>query len=352
MAKQARVARRKFIAPGESDAAAERLLYVRDDQPGLRRYRRGKGFIYLDARGRRVTREEVLARIRALAIPPAYEDVWICAHPRGHLQATGRDARGRKQYRYHPRWRRVRDDRKFAHIEAFGAALPRIRRRVRADLALPGWPRDKVLALVVRLLDTTLIRIGNESYASENGSYGLTTLRSHHLHAERGRLRLSFRSKSGRRSEIELNDRRLVRLLSRIQQLPGQRLFQYVDDDGKRQAVDSGMVNEYLRQAGGDDFTAKDFRTWAGTVHAIGLLSRTPLPPHASKLARQQAMNEVIKQVACMLRNTPSVCRASYIHPSAFTGWENGSLLRLAPALATHRPRQLEAAILRYLRRR
>ena len=158
MAKQARVARRKFIAPGESDAAAERLLYVCDDQPGLRRYRRGKGFIYLDARGRRVTREEVLARIRALAIPPAYEDVWICAHPRGHLQATGRDARGRKQYRYHPRWRRVRDDRKFAHIEAFGAALPRIRRRVRADLALPGWPRDKVLALVVRLLDTKIGR--------------------------------------------------------------------------------------------------------------------------------------------------------------------------------------------------
>ena len=187
---------------------------------------------------------------------------------------------------------------------------------------------------------------------TQNGSYGLTTLRSRHLHAERGRLRLSFRAKSGRRSEIELDDRRLVRLLSRIQQLPGQRLFQYVDDDGKRQAVDSGMVNDYLRQVGGGDFTAKDFRTWAGTVHAINLLSRRQLPADASRLARQQALNEVIKQVAGMLRNTPSVCRASYIHPSAFAGWEDGSLYRLAPALASHRPRQLEAAVLRYLKRR
>ena len=346
------MARDTPVASAESDAASERLLYVCDDRPGLRRLRRGKGFVYLDPRGRRVTREDVLARIRALAIPPAYRDVWICAHPRGHLQATGRDAKGRKQYRYHPRWRRVRDDRKFAHIEAFGAALPRIRRRVRSDLALPGWPRDKVLALVVRLLDTTLIRIGNEAYANENGSYGLTTLRSRHLHAERGRLRLSFRSKSGRRSEIELDDRRLVRLLWRIQQLPGQRLFQYVDDDGKRQAVDSGMVNDYLRQAGGGDFTAKDFRTWAATVHAIGLLSRTPLPPDASRRARARAMNAVIAQVAKALGNTPAVCRASYIHPSAFTGWEDGSLSRLAASLTNRRPRQLESAVLRYLKRR
>jgi len=345
------MARRKPAAAA-SDAAAVRLMYVSDDQAGLRRYRRGKGFVYLDARGRRVTREDVLARIRALAIPPAYRDVWICPHPRGHLQATGRDAKGRKQYRYHPRWRGIRDGRKFEHIRDFGAALPRIRRRVRADLALPGWPREKVLALVVRLLDTTQIRIGNEPYASENGSYGLTTLRSYHVHPRRGRLRLSFKAKSGRRSEIELDDPRLVRLLSRIQQLPGQRLFQYLDDDGKRQAVDSGMVNDYLREIGGGDFTAKDFRTWAGTVYAIGLLARTPVPPDKPKRARQQAVNEIVKQVAGVLCNTPSVCRASYIHPRAFTGWEDGSLSRMVPPETSRHPRRLESAVLRYLKKR
>lgn len=345
------MARGKSIAGAASDAAAVRLVYVCDDQPGLRRQRRGKGFIYLDPRGRRVTRKDELERIRALAIPPAYRDVWICPHPRGHLQATGRDARGRKQYRYHPRWRQIRDGRKFEHIREFGAALPRIRRRVQADLALPGWPKDKVLALVVRLLDTTQIRVGNEAYASENGSYGVTTLRSRHVHAQRGRLRLSFRSKSGKRSDIELTDRRLVRLLSRIQQLPGQKLFQYKDDDGKRQAVDSGMVNDYLRRISGGDFTAKDFRTWAGTVRAIGLLIDTPLPPEKPKLARKQAMNEVVKQVAAILRNTPSVCRASYIHPQAFLGWEDGSLCRIVPREAGRYPRRLEAAVLRYLKR-
>jgi len=345
------MARPKSIARARSDAKAVRLIHVCDDQPGLRRQRRGKGFIYIDPHGRRVTREDVLQRIRSLAIPPAYRDVWICTHPRGHLQATGRDAKGRKQYRYHPRWRGVRDSRKFAHVHAFGAALPRIRRKVRADLALPGWPRDKVLALMLRVLDRTLIRVGNEFYTTENGSYGLTTLRSHHVHAEHGRLRLSFRSKSGRRSEIELNDPKLVRLLLRIQQLPGQRLFQYIDDGGKKQAVDSGMVNDYLREISGGDFTAKDFRTWAGTVLAIGLLLRTPLPPDKPKLARQQAINEVIKQVAAVLRNTPSVCRASYIHPQVFAGWEDGSLCRAVPSTASKQPRRLESAVLRYLKK-
>ena len=345
------MARRKLVAPAKSDAAAVHLIYVCDDQPGLRRQRRGKGFIYLDTRGRRVVRNEVLARIRALAIPPAYRDVWICPHPRGHLQATGRDDKGRKQYRYHSHWRRIRDGRKFEHVRDFGAALPRIRRRVREDLALSGWPRDKVLALIVRLLDTTRARIGNEYYANANGSYGLTTLRSYHVHREGSGLRLSFKSKSGRRSEIELGDRRLVGLLSRIQQLPGQRLFQYLDEDGKRQAVDSGMVNDYLRRVGGGDFTAKDFRTWAGTVHAIGLLACTPLPPAAPKTARRQAANEVIKQVASALRNTPSVCRASYIHPKAFAGWEDGSLHRAVPPETSAYPRRLEAAVLRYLKK-
>ncbi|WP_414649085.1 DNA topoisomerase IB [Dyella sp.] len=336
----------------KKDAAAEGLVYVHDDQPGLHRRRRGRGFVYLDERGRRVTKNAVLERIRLLAIPPAYADVWICANARGHLQATGRDARGRKQYRYHARWRRVRDRGKFDHIRDFGAALPRIRRRVRTDLALPGWPKEKVVALVVRLLDQTLIRIGNEAYATDNGNYGLTTLRSRHVRVESGGLRLCFRAKSGKPSEVPLNDKRLVRLLRRVQQLPGQRLFQYLDDDGHRHAIDSGMVNDYLRDAGGGDFTAKDFRTWAGTVLAIGLLADTPLPDPDSERARQACLKEVVSDVAAQLRNTPAVCRASYIHPKALTGWEDGSLHRAVPATLAHRPRQLEHATLRFLRRR
>jgi DNA topoisomerase IB len=332
-------------ATPQADAAAEGLVYVHDDQPGLRRHRRGKGFVYTDARGHRITRATELERIRRLAIPPAYVDVWICPNPRGHLQATGRDARGRKQYRYHPRWRQVRDAGKFVHIRAFGKALPRLRRKVRRDLALPGWPREKVLALVVRLLDQTLIRVGNEAYANDNGHYGLTTLRSRHVRPRAGRLRLSFRAKSGKRMELTLSDRRLVRLLRRAQQLPGQRLFQYRDDDGRYRAVDSGMVNDYLRQASGGDFTAKDFRTWAGTVRAIGLLADTPAA--ASQHARTAAARQVVCEVARMLGNTPAVCRASYIHPRAFEAWEAGRLQHIAGMP----PRQLERAVLRCLAR-
>jgi DNA topoisomerase IB len=338
------------LSTPEADARAEGLVYVRDDEPGLRRRRRGKGFVYLDPDGHRVTREADLERIRRLAIPPAYVDVWICAHPRGHLQATGRDARGRKQYRYHPRWRRVRDEGKFVHICEFGQALPRIRRRVSADLARPGWPKEKVLALVVRMLDRTHLRVGNESYAQENGNYGLTTLRTRHARVESGRLRLSFRAKSGKQSEVVLDDQRLARLVRRLQQLPGQRLFQYLDENGELHAVDSGMVNDYLREASGGDFTAKDFRTWAGTVHAIGLLAGVPLGE--SQRARQDSVRQVVCEVATLLRNTPAVCRASYIHPRALSGWEDGSLHRRVPAaLAPHR-RKLEKAALRFLQSR
>lgn len=336
------------VSTPEADAKAEGLIYVSDDEPGLQRRRRGKGFVYVDVRGRRITRAADLERIRQLAIPPAYVDVWICTHPRGHLQATGRDARGRKQYRYHPRWRRVRDEGKFIHVCAFGHALPRIRRKVSADLALPGWPKQKVLALVVRMLDRTQIRVGNENYVQENGHYGLTTLRTRHARVESGRLRLSFRAKSGKPSEVTLNDQRLARLVRRLQQLPGQRLFQYLDDDGQCHAIDSGMVNDYLREAGGGDFTAKDFRTWAGTVHAIGLLADQPLGE--SQHARQVSMRQVVGEVASLLRNTPAVCRASYIHPRAWSGWEDGSLHRCVPAsIAAHR-RKLEQAVLRFLR--
>ena len=336
----------------ERDAAAEGLLYVSDDQPGLKRRRQGKGFVYLDARGKRVTRSAEIERIRLLVIPPAYTDVWICANPRGHLQATGRDVKGRKQYRYHPRWRRVRDGGKFSHMAEFGAALPRIRRRVRSDLTLPGWPKQKVLALIVRLLDETLIRVGNEAYTADNGSYGLTTLRSRHVRTKAGGMQLSFRAKSGQQSEVKLSNKRLVRLLRRVQQLPGQRLFQYLDEDGKRHAVDSGMVNDYLREASQGDFTAKDFRTWAGTVQAIGLLAATPLLEDASERSQQESINAVVKEVAALLRNTPKVCRTSYIHPKAFTGWSSGELHRLVSATMVQHPRKLEQATLRFLKHR
>ena len=338
--------------PSEADAAAEGLRYVRDDEPGLKRSKRGKGFIYIDRRGKRVTRTDVVTRIQAMAIPPAYTEVWICADPRGHLQATGRDARGRKQYRYHARWRRVRDKGKFEHMWEFGSALPRIRRKVASDLHLKGWPKEKVLALVVRLLDQTLIRVGNEAYANENGNYGLTTLRGRHVHSGTKGLRLCFSAKSGRQSEVTISDKRLVRMLRRVQQLPGQRLFQYVDEDSQLHAVDSGMVNDYLREAGAGDFTAKDFRTWSATVHAIGELACTPVPPNGRKQQRQRIVNEVVRVVADLLRNTPAVCRSSYIHPKALTGWEDGSLQQAVSTSVAKYPRMLERATLRFLRRR
>lgn len=329
------------------------LVYVTDAQPGIRRLRHGKGFGYRGVDGKAIRNRDELQRIRALAIPPAYVDVWICVDPRGHLQATGRDARQRKQYRYHAHWRELRDHGKFDRLLAFGAALPALRRRVRRDLALPGLPRDKVLALIVRLLDETLIRIGNESYARDNRSYGLTTLRTRHVRAERGRLRFAFRGKSGIEREVELSDKRLARIVRSVQQLPGQRLFQYLDDEGQHQPVDSGQVNDYLREAcGGQDFTAKDFRTWGGTVQAAGVLARTPLPDKGGERAVRAALATAIKEVAAILGNTPAVCRKSYIHPLTLEGWQDGGLQQAVPAAVAAHPRQLEQATLRFLRKR
>lgn len=328
-----------------------RLVYVSDTQPGIRRLRHGKGFGYRDADGRRISDAEELQRIRSLAIPPAYVDVWICTHPRGHLQATGYDARKRKQYRYHPDWRVLRDDGKFERLLAFGAALPSLRRRVRRDLAQRGLPQTKVLALLVRLLDDTLIRVGNEAYTRDNKSFGLTTLRSRHVRAQRGRLRFEFRGKSGQAREVELSDKRLARIVRKVQQLPGQRLFQYIDDDGQRQPLDSGMVNAYLHGAddGASGFTAKDFRTWGGTVQAARVLAVTPLPETGGERAMRSALACAIKQVAAVLGNTPAVCRASYIHPLIIEGWQDGSLQRAVPAAATSHSRKLERLVLRYL---
>ncbi|MFO1397629.1 MAG: DNA topoisomerase IB [Burkholderiales bacterium] len=345
--------------PTAADPLARRLaqeaglVYVTDRSPGYRRERKGDGFVYRDADGTLVRDEDVLARIAKLAIPPAYEDVWIARNRRGHLQATGRDARGRKQYRYHADWRAVRDDEKFERMIAFGEALPKVRRRLAADLARDGLVRDKVLAAVVALLDTTRARVGNEEYARENKSYGLTTLRNRHVQFVRdGRARLAFRGKGGVEHEVVVDDRRLARIMRRCQQLPGQLLFQYVDDAGARHPVKSDLVNEYLKEVAGEGFTAKDFRTWAATLRAFALLAAQPLPEPVSERACKACEVAAIKAVAAELRNTPAVCRKSYINPAVFAGWRDGSLHAAHAGIGTRAPRRLETGLLRFLRER
>jgi DNA topoisomerase-1 len=339
--------------PNARSAAQGGLVYVSDTEPGLRRRRAGKGFSYVTAKGRVVRDAATLARIRKLAIPPAYRDVWICTRANGHLQATGRDARGRKQYRYHPRWSQVRDAEKFDRIVAFGAALPHLRHAVRRDLALPGLPREKVAAIVVGIMADTLVRIGNDEYAKDNKSFGLTTLRDRHVEfLKGGRMRMRFRGKGGLEHDVVLNDARLTRIVRRIQQLRGQQLFQYEDDEGKPQPVDSGTVNDYLREAMGGEFTAKDFRTWSGTLSALRLLAAQEVPFKANGKVNARAAtalcNTVVKSVAAALRNTPTVCRKSYIDPVVFEAWEDGRLQRAAAN--ARGPRQWEQVALRFLR--
>ena len=340
------------VAEAVEVAKAAGLTYVRDDEPGIRRVRCGDGFRYVAANGNPVIDRKALDRIAALAIPPAYEDVWICTNPRGHLQATGRDARGRKQYRYHSEWRNLRDGAKFERMIEFADALPTLRRRVRKDLNQPGLPRDKVLAVIVGLLDATRIRIGNAAYVRDNSSYGLTTLRDRHARFVRdGRLLLQFRGKGGVPHEIAVDDRRLVRLVRRCQQLPGQQLFQYVDDSGARHSVTSDLVNDYLRDAMGADFTAKDFRTWGASLRAIALLAQTPLPENRSERACKSCITAAIKTVAAELINTPAVCRKSYINPVIFDSWKRGTLHDAVPASATCSPREAERCAIEFLRR-
>lgn len=331
-------------------APTNRLRYVSDQQEGFRRRRCGRGFLYFDARNQRIEDEAVLARIRSLAVPPAYVEVWICPSARGHIQATGRDARGRKQYRYHAQWRQGREMDKFGRLVAFGRALPSLRRRLRKDLAREGWPRDKVLALVASLLDQTALRIGNETYVNQNGHYGLTTLRSRHVRDGHAGLELRFAAKGGQACQVTLTNARLVSLLRRMQRLPGQRLFQYKDETGRFRSVDSGMVNSYLRNAMGSDCTAKDFRTWMATVEAVRLLVGAPQSDGLSERRRKQVIKDVIARVAQLLRNTPAVCRRSYIHPAVLSGWSDGSLNRVVDAKACMYPRRREAASLRFLR--
>jgi DNA topoisomerase-1 len=296
------------------EAVPPGLVYVSDDRPGIRRLRQGDGFVYRRPDGKPLKDEAELQRIRKLAIPPAYEDVWICANPRGHLQATGRDARGRKQYRYHPRWRVARDADKFERMREFGHALPRVRKRVAADLATPIGaqpPRDAVLAALVRLLDTTLVRVGNDEYARTNRSYGLTTLRNRHAVVSGSRLSLRFRGKSGVEHAVAIEDPRVAKIVRRCQAMPGQELFQYEDEAGVTRTVDSADVNAYIREASGAEFTAKDFRTWHGTVHALTLWAEQMAADAASRLSA----NQVLAEVARRLGNTVAVCKKAYVHP-------------------------------------
>jgi len=301
------------------------LRYVSDDQPGFSRKRKGEDFEYFDAKGEPIRDEQRLLRIKRLAIPPAWSDVWICPSPNGHIQATGRDARGRKQYRYHERWREIRDENKYDRLVNFGKALPKIRRRLKKDLALSGLPREKVLATIVQLLERSLIRVGNEEYARENKSFGLTTLQDRHVDVKGSKLRFRFRGKSGRLHEVDVTDRRIARIISKLQDLPGQSLFQYVDDEGGVHEITSQDVNEYLREVTGEDFTAKDFRTWAGTVLATIALSATGA--FETKKQAKANLKQAIGAVAKILGNTPAVCRQCYIHPAVLEAYLNGNAI-------------------------
>ena len=314
------------------------LIWVSDQVPGIRRIRVGDDFAYVGPDGKRVRKAADLQRIRALAIPPAYEDVWICVRANGHIQATGRDARGRKQYRYHPDWRLAKDADKFERMLEFGAALPRIRRRVAADLAAPVGTmprRDTVLATIVRLLDTTYVRIGNEEYARENKSFGLTTLRNRHAAVSGDRLRLRFRGKSGKEHEVAIDDPRVAKVVRRCQAMPGQELFQYVDEDGEMRSVGSAEVNDYIRDASGADFTAKDFRTWHGTAHALALwLERGGADDRPRPSAK-----ELLGEVARRLGNTVAVCKKSYVHPRVLEALASEAKAELLEALDKARRR-------------
>jgi len=302
------------------------LRHVTDTKPGFGRKDTGKGVKYLGLDGKPIRDPDHLARIKSLAIPPAYTDVWICPDPDGHLQATGRDARGRKQYRYHPRWRAVRDESKYGRMMAFAAALPEIRERVDADLGRPGLPREKVLGAVVRLLETTLIRVGNEEYARTNKSFGLTTMRDRHVRVGKKSVRFEFKGKSGVRHEIDLADPRLARVVGRCRDLPGQELFQYLGDDDQPRTIDSADVNAYLREVSGRDFTAKDFRTWAGTV--LASLALREFEAFDSEAQAKKNIVAAIEHVAERLGNTPSVCRKCYVHPEVIGAYLDGSMLK------------------------
>jgi DNA topoisomerase-1 len=310
---------------GPDAAKAAGLVYVSDDAPGITRKKSGTGWRFVDAKGATIKEYWERKRIEKIGVPPAYTDVWICPKANGHIQATGRDAKGRKQYRYHPKWTEARDTAKYERMAAFGAMLPGLRDRVAADMRKQGLPREKVLATLVALLEKTLIRVGNEDYAKDNKSFGLTTLRNRHLDIEGSTLRFDFKGKSGKTWTLDLKDRRVANVVRSIQELPGQQLFQYVDDDGKRQPVDSGDVNDYLREITGEEITAKDFRTWAGTVLAAMALSAFEAVD--SQALMKKNIKAAIESVAAKLGNTPTICRKCYVHPQVVTAYMDGDLL-------------------------
>jgi DNA topoisomerase-1 len=347
------------VANSDPPAAAKAagLRYVHDSKPGITRERVGEAFRYLDARGDVIDDEAMLARIKSLAIPPAWTHVWICPYPNGHLQATGRDARGRKQYRYHPKWRTVRDDSKYERMLSFGKALPQIRREVDRALKLPGLPRDKVLATIVYLLEATMMRIGNEEYARTNKSFGLTTLRSRHVRIDGSDVEFRFRGKSGVYHQVKVHDRRLARIIQRTRDLPGQELFHYVDDDGATHSVGSHDVNDYLRTITGEDYTAKDFRTWSGTV--LAALALQEFEKFDSQAQARKNIVRAIESVAEKLGNTPSICRKCYVHPAVLEAYLEGSVLEALRARTEqelvgdlHALQPEEAAVLAMLQQR
>ena len=316
-----------IAAGGKSAAKSAGLRYVDDRRPGISRIRQGKGLRYRGPDGRRIRDGETLTRIRSLAVPPAWRDVWICPDRSGHLQATGRDVKGRKQYRYHPRWREVRDGDKYERMIAFGRALPHIRQRVEKDLSRPGLPQEKILATVVRLLELTLIRVGNEEYAKQNDSFGLATMRDRHVRVNGSALRFQFRGKSGIRHAVDLKDHRLARIVRQSRDLPGYELFQYVDAAGERRAIDATDVNAYLKSIAGDEFTAKDFRTWAGTVLAARALRE--MMAFDSQAQAKRNVLRAVEAVAKRLGNTTAVCRKCYVHPEVVHAYLDGTLAAL-----------------------
>jgi DNA topoisomerase-1 len=341
------------IEPHEA-AAMGGLVYVQDQEPGIRREHTAAGFRYFTPTGRKLTAEAELTRIRKLSIPPAWTEVWICPLPNGHLQATGRDAKGRKQYRYHQRWREVRDETKYERTLAFALGLPALRECVSRDLALPGLPRAKVLATIVRLLETTHIRVGNAEYARDNKSYGLTTMRDRHVKIQGSTIEFTFRGKSGIRHTIDLRDKKLAKIVERCRDLPGQHLFQYLDEENRRQSITSSDVNAYLRDMTGQPFTAKDFRTWAGSVWAASLLRA--MPPAVNLRELKQQLTRAVEEVATRLGNTPAIARRCYIHPALIDAHLDESLREQFDALPDDAPAAgldpEETALIRFLQAR
>ncbi|MEX5219900.1 MAG: hypothetical protein NW701_18900 [Nitrospira sp.] len=314
----------KLVTDVAASAKTAGLRYTCDTGPGIRRIKKGSGFSYVGPDGKPIRNMVMLKRIRSLVIPPAWDNVWICSDPEGHVQAVGRDARGRKQYRYHARWRQVRDETKYDRLLAFGRVLPRIRRQVASDLAAPNLSRNKILATVVRLLETTLIRVGNEEYARANDSFGLTTMRDRHVKVNGTNVRFEFRGKSGITHAVDLTDRRLSRIVKQSRDLPGYELFQYIDEEGKRRSIASSDVNAYLKEIAGEEFTAKDFRTWAGTVLAAGALQVFPTYQSAAQAKRNVVA--AVETVSKRLGNTKAICRRCYIHPDIVSAYMDGTL--------------------------